>query len=89
MCLQSASPPLVAANFGIGAVYALGLDRQGVNVVGAVPAGFPAPRIPSINTRELWPIVFSACVIVLVSSRLRGNDENEQRLCQSISGTSY
>lgn len=59
--------PLVAAALAIGAVYALGLDHHGVAVVGAAPAGFPPPHIPSINTAELWPLVFGACGIVLVS----------------------
>jgi high affinity sulfate transporter 1 len=59
--------PLIAAALGIGMVYALGLERQGVAVVGAVPAGFPSPRIPSIGTSELWPLIVGACGIVLVS----------------------
>ena len=59
--------PLVAAVLGIGAVYAFGLDRRGVAVVGPVPAGFPAPRIPSLHTGELWPLIFGASGIVLVS----------------------
>jgi high affinity sulfate transporter 1 len=59
--------PLIAAALGIGMVYALGLERQGVAVVGAVPAGFPSPRMPSIGTSELWPLIVGACGIVLVS----------------------
>jgi hypothetical protein len=49
---KGASPPLVAANFGFGAVYALGLDLQGVNVVGAVPAAFPARRAIYENSKS-------------------------------------
>ncbi|MGH8527858.1 MAG: SulP family inorganic anion transporter, partial [Gammaproteobacteria bacterium] len=59
--------PLVAAALGCGAVYALALEGKGVAVVGAVPAGFAAPHIPSIDMTELWPLVFGACGIVLVS----------------------
>src|SRR4051812_9540463 len=59
--------PLVAAVLGIGAVYALGLDRQGVAVVGPVPAGFPTPHIPAVRASDLWPLVDGACGIVLVS----------------------
>lgn len=59
--------PLVAVVLGIGAVYLLGLDRQGVAVVGPVPAGFPTPRIPAIQTGELWPLVYGAFGIVLVT----------------------
>ena len=59
--------PLIAAALGIVVVYALGLEQRGVAVVGAVPAGFPGPHIPSINTSELWPVIVGACGIVLVS----------------------
>ena len=59
--------PLIAAALGIGMVYVLGLERQGVAVVGAVPAGFPPPRIPSIDISELWPLIVGASGIVLVS----------------------
>ncbi len=58
---------LVAAVLGIGAVYVLGLDRQGVAVVGPVPAGFPTPRIPEIRAGELWPLTLGACGIVVVT----------------------
>src|SRR5262249_13310997 len=59
--------PLIAAALGIAVVYALGLNRQGLGVVGTVPAGFPAPHIPSIGVSELWPLIVGACGIVLVS----------------------
>ena len=62
-----APAPLVAAVLGIGAVWALGLDRQGMAVVGPVPAGFPTPRIPALVEGDLWPLVLGACGIVLVS----------------------
>ena len=58
---------LVAAVLGIGAVYVLGLDRQGVAVVGSVPAGFPTPQIPALRAGELWPLTLGACGIVLVT----------------------
>jgi MFS superfamily sulfate permease-like transporter len=59
--------PLIAAAIGIGVVYALGLNRQGVAVVGMIPASFPSPRIPSVGVSELWPLIVGACGIVLVS----------------------
>lgn len=59
--------PLIAAALGCGAVYALALTQQGVTVVGAVPAGFPTPRIPLVGMTDLWPVVFGACGITLVS----------------------
>ena len=59
--------PLIAAALGIIMVYALGLERQGVAVIDAVPAGFPVPRIPPVGTSELWPLIVGACGVVLVS----------------------
>lgn len=62
-----APAPLAAAVLAIGAVYAFGLDRLGVAVVGPVPAGFPTPRIPTVQAGDLWPLLLGACGIVLVS----------------------
>ncbi|MFL5237568.1 MAG: SulP family inorganic anion transporter [Rhizomicrobium sp.] len=59
--------PLVAVILGIAAVYALHLTAHGVAVVGPVPPGFPAPKIPSIRENDLWPLIFGAADIVLVS----------------------
>ena len=49
--------PLVALAGAIGAVALLALRRHGVEVVGAIPSGLPAPILPvdwSI-ARQLWP----------------------------------
>jgi MFS superfamily sulfate permease-like transporter len=59
--------PLVAVILGIAAVYALHLTAHGVAVVGPVPAGLPAPKIPSIRENDLWSLIFGAADIVLVS----------------------
>ena len=59
--------PLIAAALGGALVYALNLTAKGVVVVGAVPAGFPSPLIPSINMSELGPLLFGAAGIALVS----------------------
>lgn len=59
--------PLVAAVVGITAVYAMGLGAQGVAVVGAVPAGFPVPHIPTVSLEELSGLFSGACGIMLVS----------------------
>jgi len=59
--------PLIAAIVGIAAVYALDLGSRGVALVGFVPAGFPAPRIPSVGMDDVWPLVFGSIGIVLVS----------------------
>jgi len=59
--------PLIAAVLGCVAVYVLALQQQGVTVVGAVPAGFPSPRIPAVGLSDLGPISYGACGIMLVS----------------------
>ena len=56
--------PLVAAALGALAVFLLSLN---VAIVGAVPAGFPAPMIPNVNKSDIWPLVFGAAGIALVS----------------------
>jgi MFS superfamily sulfate permease-like transporter len=59
--------PLVAAALGIGAVYVFQLDRQGVAVVGTIPAGWPPPRVPTVALDEIVPLLVGASGIVLVS----------------------
>jgi high affinity sulfate transporter 1 len=59
--------PLIAAAAGAVAVFALNLNGRGVAVVGAVPAGFPAPLLPRVNSSDLWPLVLGAAGIALVS----------------------
>jgi high affinity sulfate transporter 1 len=60
--------PLVVVVLAIAAAYVLDLQQQGVAVVGAVPGGFPTPRLPtSVAPGELGSLAFSACGIVLVS----------------------
>ncbi len=59
--------PLVVAALGAGLVYGLGLEREGVAVVGAVPGGFPSPRFPPIHSGELGPLALGAAGITLVS----------------------
>lgn len=59
--------PLIAAALGCVVVYFLNLTTQGVAVVGAVPAGFPAPLIPGVHANEIAPLLFGAAGISLVS----------------------
>lgn len=59
--------PLLAAAIGATVVYVLNLTAKNVVVVGAVPAGFQAPIVPSVNTAELGPLLFGAAGISLVS----------------------
>ena len=65
--LRRLPAPLIAAVIGCGLVYGLQLTRMGVSTVGEVPAGFPQPLIPHINTSELWPLLGGAAGIALVS----------------------
>ena len=59
--------PLIAAALGCTLVYFLNLTTKGVAVVGAVPAGFPPPLISGVRTAEIWPLLFGAAGISLVS----------------------
>jgi len=59
--------PLIAVIAGGAAVIGFGLINKGVTVVGAVPAGFPTPIIPSVSSSEIWPLLFGAGGIALVS----------------------
>ena len=65
--LPKVPAPLIAAVIGCLAVYALNLTAKGVAVVGAVPAGFPAPILPRVSTAEISPLLFGAGGIALVS----------------------
>lgn len=47
-------------------VYAAGLSEQGVQIVGEVPAGMPAPRLPSFDLATMQALLPAAWVIALV-----------------------
>jgi high affinity sulfate transporter 1 len=59
--------PLVAAALGATVVFLLSLGTKGVAIVGAVPAGFPAPIIPGVSKSDIGPLLFGAAGIALVS----------------------
>src|SRR5215813_12692112 len=56
--------PLIVAAVSCIVVYVLALNTK---VVGAVPAGFPTPVVPHVNKAEIWPLIFGALGIALVS----------------------
>ncbi len=58
--------PLVAVVAGILAVYTLGLNSQGVQIVGAVPDGFPMPAWPAFTMANLSALMPTALTIGLV-----------------------
>jgi high affinity sulfate transporter 1 len=59
--------PLIALVLGIVAVTALGLEADGVSVVGEVQTGIPFPSIPSIPLREIPYLVIGAAGIVFLA----------------------
>ncbi len=59
--------PLIAVTAGGVFVFGFNLINKGVAVVGAVPAGFPTPMVPSVSTSEIGPLLFGAGGIALVS----------------------
>jgi high affinity sulfate transporter 1 len=60
-----APAPLVAVAGGVAAAVALGLEQQGVSLVGAIPGGLPAVTMPDLSLAlALWP---AAAGIALMS----------------------
>lgn len=59
--------PLVAAVVGISIIYFLRLHERGVHIIGAIPSGFPMPRIPTVSFADLGPLSMGASTIMLVS----------------------
>jgi MFS superfamily sulfate permease-like transporter len=51
---------IVVSAFGLAA-------RAGVSVLGTLPQGLPAPRIPLIKYDDIWPIVSGGLAVALVS----------------------
>ncbi|HXX32081.1 MAG TPA: SulP family inorganic anion transporter [Myxococcaceae bacterium] len=63
--------PLVAVVASIAASAALGWAEHGIAVVGAIPGGLPALRLPAVSwreTRELFPLAASCSLIILAQS---------------------
>ena len=58
--------PLVAVVLGTLVVWGLGIDRQGVAVVGAIPMGLPAPSMPDFDAATLRALLPTAMALVLV-----------------------
>lgn len=58
--------PLVAVVIGILVVGGLGMDREGVAVVGAIPTGLPTPNLPDLDGSTLQALLPTALALVLV-----------------------
>lgn len=59
--------PLLATVGAIVLVYGLDLERRGVTVVGALPAGLPGFRWPRLDPELLRPLLFGAAGVALMS----------------------
>ena len=59
--------PLVGVVLGGLLVFAFDLGAHGVSVVGEVPSGLPALRVPSIDPNDWQPLAMGAMAIALVS----------------------
>jgi len=59
--------PMIAVIAGIAIVFLTGLDREGVAVVGSVPAGFPPFVFPDLFSKETPKIFMESLGIVLIT----------------------
>ena len=58
--------PLVVVIGSTLAVYSLGLDRRGVDIVGGVPSGLPALSLPALDPDSLRSLLSAALVVAFV-----------------------
>ena len=59
----SRAGPVFAVVAGIAAVAALGLDQQGVNIVGTIPTGLPPIGLPSLDL-DLWSSLAGSAALI-------------------------
>jgi high affinity sulfate transporter 1 len=59
--------PLVAVLLAAVATALLSLDRFGVEVVGAVPAGLPVPALPAVSAADLVDLLLPAFGVAIVA----------------------
>ena len=58
---------LIAVVLGILAVAVLGLQDQGVQIVGDIPEGLPRPTIPSFSIRDVTELLPDAAALALIA----------------------
>lgn len=58
--------PLIVLLLAAAVVAIFGLDRYGLETIGAVPAGLPTPRVPSLGDLEIWTLLPYAAGIAVV-----------------------
>jgi SulP family sulfate permease len=77
--------PLIAVAGAIAAAALLGLQDRGVELVGAIPAGLPALRLPDlVLAQHLWPGAFGIALMsftetIAVGRAFAGKDEPSPR----------
>jgi high affinity sulfate transporter 1 len=59
--------PLVAVALGIAAARTFDLGGRGVALLGTIPAGLPAPSIPTVQESDLLPLALGAAGLALIS----------------------
>ena len=59
--------PLLAVLLATAAVAGLGLQRHGVQVAGAIPAGLPAPAVPALGAGTVTKLVLPAFSVFIVA----------------------
>jgi high affinity sulfate transporter 1 len=59
--------PLVAVTLGIAASAALGLAEYGVKILGRIPAGLPAFKMPALSGPDWQPLAVGAVGLALIS----------------------
>ena len=58
--------PIVALLVAAGAVAIFGLDKLGLEVIGEIPRGLPAPRVPDFSEVDFWALLPYAVGIAIV-----------------------
>jgi sulfate permease, SulP family len=59
--------PLAAVLLTSAVTAVFGLDRYGVAVVGAIPAGLPVPRLPGLSVQDLQKLLLPALSVLVVA----------------------
>ncbi len=58
--------PLVVVVLGTLGVWGLGMDREGIAIVGAIPTGLPRPSLPDLDVPTLQALLPTALALVFV-----------------------
>ncbi len=65
--------PLIAVAVAIAGVAFLGWDKHGIELVGAIPTGVPAPAIPDLSlVGQLWPAALAMALMSFTETAAAG-----------------